>query len=133
MSQSTNNVGREFEKEFAKEFGLELIPGSGNQWYSKLDVMGRGARWSLKATEKNSASISKDTIEEAILACTNMSGDMTIPLWAFKIGNHEMVMMRKEDFKSWEKKELIFTEDKKSTNLEERKARASTPRLLRNG
>jgi hypothetical protein len=90
--------GRDFEEELSEEFGIQKVPGSGNQWYSKLDLKGFAARWSLKSTEKKSISISQSTIDEAIKACYDLSGDSTTPLWAFRIGDreHDMVMMRKE-------------------------------------
>jgi hypothetical protein len=58
--------GRDWEEDFAKEFGLTLVPGSGAPWYSgKLDVSGKGARWSLKWTSKESYRLTLDDLTEA--------------------------------------------------------------------
>lgn len=63
------NIGTEFEEDLSKEFGIQKTPSSGNKWYAKMDLFGRGARWSLKATAKKSISIGQDVIDEAVDAC----------------------------------------------------------------
>lgn len=125
------DLGTQFEIDLAKELGIKRVPGSGNQFHSKLDLHGKGARWSLKATEKASASIKVADIIEAINACYNIVGDGSIPLWAYRIQGHDMVMMRKEDFIEYQRGELELIETKVDDKYEQRSARANTPRLLR--
>lgn len=127
------DLGTQFEIDLAKELGIKRVPGSGNQFHSKLDLHGKGARWSLKATEKASASIKVEDIIEAINACYNIVGDGSIPLWAYRIQGHDMVMMRKEDFIEYQRGELELIEQKVDDKYEQRTARANTPRLLRDG
>lgn len=131
MSQDTTGIGTQFEIDLAQELGIKRVPGSGNQFHSKLDLHGKGARWSLKATEKASASIKVADIIEAINACYNIVGDGSIPLWAYRIQGHDMVMMRKEDFIEYQRGELELIETKVDDKYEQRTARARIPRLLR--
>jgi hypothetical protein len=132
MSQNTTGIGKQFEEDLAAELGLKLVPGSGNQFHSKLDLYGQGARWSLKATEKASASIKVEDIVEAISACFNMMGEGEMPLWAYRIQNHDMIMMRKEDFIEFQRGELKLIDTKVDDKYQQRAARANVPRLLRN-
>jgi len=127
------NIGAKFEEELSKEFEIKKTPGSGNQWYSKLDLFGRGARWSLKATAKKSISIGQDVIDEAVNACERMSGDGSMPLWAFRIGDdkHDIIAMRKEDFKLLQAGELKLIGEGVKEQVAQRRAKASTPVLFR--
>jgi len=131
MSQDSSGIGKQFEKDLAGEFGLELVPGSGNQFHSKLDLQGKEARWSLKATDKASASIKISDIKEAIAACYNIVGDSSIPMWAYRIQDHDMVMMRKEDFIELQRGELELINTQVDEKYQQRAARANMPRLLR--
>ena len=38
MNNEALQAGRDFEKQVAEFLGAEMVPGSGNQWYAKLDV-----------------------------------------------------------------------------------------------
>lgn len=123
--------GREWEEEIKDEFGLSLVPGSGSPWYSgKLDVTGEGARWSLKWTSKESYRFTIKDIEEALEATRSLSGTSEIPLWALNIKGHELVVMRKEDFKQIQAGELNVLPEKK-TKTAIRTQLADTPILLR--
>ena len=124
------NIGRQFEEDLSKDFGLTRVPGSGNKWYNRLDLKGFGFRWSLKATGKRSASIKSDDIEEAISVC---SEDGSTPLWAYRIDGVDLIMMLKDDFKSFAVGEHeVPIETSISKGSEERKARAKIPSLFRN-
>ena len=125
------NIGTQFEEDLAEEFGLKRVPGSGNQFHSKLDIQGKGARWSLKATDNASASIKVSDIVEAINACYNIMGSGDMPLWAYRIQGHDMVMMRKEDFMEFQRGELTLINTQVDEKYQQRVARAHTPRLLR--
>lgn len=122
--------GKEREAEFAEEFGLSLVPGSGNQWHSKLDVSGQGVRWSLKWTGKDSYRITKKDVEEAIEATRSLSGTGEIPMWAFDVAGHDMVMMRKDDFKQMQVGELKVLPEKR-TKTAERERLSNIPVLMR--
>ena len=131
-----SNTGSNFEEELSKEFGIKRVPGSGNQFHSKLDAHGKGARWSLKATKNKSISIEQKTIDEAVDACFGLNGDGSIPVWAFRIGSDEydLVLLRKEDFIALQRGELnIINEEKGKERVNERRRKASLPALLRDG
>jgi len=120
-----------WEDEFAKEFGLEKVIGSGSPWYSgKLDVHGEGARWSLKFTENESYRLTKKDIEEALEATGGLSGGSETPLWAIKIQDHELIVIRKEDFKQMQAGELNVLPEVR-TKTAERARLAEIPILLR--
>lgn len=123
--------GREFEDDLAKEFGLKPVPGSGNQWHSKLDLVGRIARWSLKYRAK-SFTLTRDFIDESISATEGFSGTGEIPVWAIRLGDpeYDLIILRKDDFKLWEKGELKLV-DKEITRGEARRQLARVPILLR--
>lgn len=119
----------QFENDLAKELQMERVPGSGATWHSKLDVAGKGTRWSLKYTEKDSITISKTkVIEEALAATGGLGGTDEIPLWAFRIQDTDLVMMRKEDFYRMVEEEVKLI---KPTKAQERRARSRVPVLMR--
>lgn len=131
--QLLKNIGQQFEEDLSREFGLRRVPGSGNQYHSKLDISGRSARWSLKATKNESASIKSSVIDEAIIECYR-TGET--PLWAFRIGEEQrdMIMMTKEDFVALQKGEVVFiNEETGKEKVNERRRKAAIPPLLRNG
>lgn len=128
----TKNLGAQFERDLSEEFGLNRVPGSGNKPGSKLDLVGCGFRWSLKSTANNSASIKSSDIAEAIEACFGLSGTGETPVWAYRIDGHDLVLMRKEDFKLLARGEVkIINEEKGKEKVNERRRLAATPSLLR--
>jgi hypothetical protein len=117
--------GIDFEKRFADLIGGQLTPGSGNQWYAKLDVSSRGILFSLKHTGKNFFRITKDVLREAIVAA-NQEG--CIPAWALDIAGEDFILMRGHDFR------MLMEEDHKVVAKSKRTAkrkRAATPVLMR--
>ena len=125
-------LGREFEEDLAYRFGLNQTPGSGNQWHSKLDIAGMGARWSLKFTKGRTFTIDYDLIDEAREATGGLGGGGEIPIWGIRIGDpkYTFVMVSDIDF------ERMFAEEVKlvrtaSARAEARRRLASTPQLLR--
>jgi hypothetical protein len=119
------NIGTQFELDLAKELGLNRVPGSGNQWYAKLDVSGKGTRWSLKATGKKGFRVDDEFVEEAVAGLQHDE----VPMWAVRIEEvGDFVMMRKEDWIR-ERKEKTFTIP--ATKAEERRSRAKVPQLMR--
>jgi len=122
--------GKEWEAELSEEFGLSLVPGSGNQWHSKLDISGKGARWSLKWTSKDSYRITKKDIQEALDATRSMSGTGEIPVWAFHFADEDFIMVRKNDFKQIQAGELNIVPQKR-TKTALRTELSAVPILLR--
>ncbi len=132
MSKTPQEIGREFEEQFAEELGLKLVPGSGSQWHSKLDVKGKGARWSLKATRHRSYSLSCDDLEELAVACYGLDGDGSLPLMAIRLYAEddpvEVVVMLKDDFLPIVRGEYTLAQE---TKVNARRRLANTPELLR--
>lgn len=132
-SRTPQQRGRDFEVELRKEFGLKPVPGSGSVWWSKLDLKGRLARWSLKFTTKKSFDITQDMVDEAISACYGPGGDGSMPLWGVRIGDerYDLVVMLKQDFAALQRGEIqpLISEGREKTR--QRKALASVPALLR--
>jgi len=124
--------GRQFEKEAAKELGLDLVPGSGNQWHSKLDLKGRATRWSLKFTDTKSYRLDQSDIDEAYVATQGLTGDGRVPLWLVRLqtSDYDLVIMKKEDFLALQSGEVEFYEEKiRKSDI--RRARAKVPFILR--
>lgn len=130
--RNLSNIGDKFEHDLSSEFGLDRVPGSGNQSHSKLDLVGHGFRWSLKATSNASASIRIADIEEAIDACYGLNGTGETPLWAFRIRDEDLIMMRKSDFIALNAGDMhAIGVEKGKEKVIERRRRAATPSLLR--
>lgn len=123
------DIGRQFEEEFAEELGLEPVPGSGNQWHSKLDVTGGGARWSLKATGHASASIKKKDVLEAEEACVD-TGEISLMGFALDYPDDPVigVWMGIDTFKQLAAGELTLVTETKS---DAKRRLAHLPELLR--
>jgi predicted HNH restriction endonuclease len=126
------DIGREFEKEFANEFGLEQVPGSGNQWHSKLDVKGMGVRWSLKSTRSQYFEIGINDIREMIEVTEGPGGNGETPIMAVRLNSggwdEDIIIMRKEDFAAIvTEKKALFSEDK----TQAKRRLADIPELLR--
>lgn len=117
--------GRDFEADLAVAFGIDVTPGSGNQWFSKLDLKGKGVRISAKASRKH-VIVDDELIDEAIAGCD----DGRIPLWAIRVPAGDFIMLDIEDFKSFVAGDIQLN-DIPHTKRDERKVRADTPQLLR--
>lgn len=118
-------AGIDYEKKLADLIGARIQPGSGNQWYAKLDLAGRSVLWSLKHTGKASFRITKEILREAIVAA---SKEGAIPAWAFDIAGEDFILMRGNDFR------MLMEEDHKiiaPSKRAARRKRASTPSLMR--
>lgn len=129
---SLSNIGDEFEDDLSIEFGLLRTPGSGNKAAAKLDLYGHGFRWSLKATDAASASIKLSDVHEAVQACYGIAGTGETPLWAFRIQDEDLIMMRKSDFVALNAGDIsAIGEEKGKEKVIERRRRAATPSLYR--
>lgn len=121
-----------FEKKFAKRNGLQQVPGSGNQWTSKLDLKGLGARWTLKSTKFRSFPLSMDIVEEMVEACEGPGGTGEIPMGAVELDNRHdgevIVFMRESDFNRLQQEQISLTRE---TRAEAKRRAAEVPQLMR--
>lgn len=118
--------GFDYEKQMAAKIGARLQPGSGSQWYAKLDLSGRGMLWSLKHTGKDFFRISKAILSEGIGAA-NEAG--AIPGWMIDIAGEDFVLMRGNDFRMlMEEETKVIAEDKGAA-----KRRRASRSVLRRG
>lgn len=127
---SNQDQGREYEKQIAAEFGLNLVPGSGSQWFAKLDSYGKGFRASIKWTSKESYRVTKKDIDELIEVATGVGGTGEIPIWVLHFNEQDFVLLRKQDFLSWSKGEISIEKEQRAGTAK-RSARADIPVLLR--
>ena len=125
-------IGRKFEEDFAEEMGLQRVPGSGNQWHSKMDVRGRGALWSLKSTKHKSFSLKHDDWLELLTATYGMDGDGRDPFMAARIYAEDdpldLVIMTTDQFKELASGDYQYVQQSK---VEAKRKLASIPELLR--
>lgn len=124
------DIGGEFEKRFAKRIGGTIVPGSGNQWFAKLDVGSKSFLWSLKATAKESFRLTRGMLHETLRAIVGPGGKGgdTIPGMAVSIQGEEYVVLQLDDFLT------IVREDVKlvpPTKREEQRGRAATTKFER--
>jgi hypothetical protein len=63
--ESSQKHGTRFEHFWAAIFGVKPTLGSGNQWFSKMDVGDSAVLWSCKHTDADSFRLSKDLMREA--------------------------------------------------------------------
>lgn len=118
-------AGIDYEKRMAKVIGARIQPGSGNQWFAKLDLSGRSVLWSLKHTGKDFFRITKAILSEAIHAAND---EGSIPGWMIDIAGEDFVLMRGNDFRMlMEEETKIIAEDKGAA----KRRRAGTSSLRR--
>lgn len=98
MTDTPQKRGRAWEAQFAKSVGGSAVKMSGAGFY-KLDVRGSSVLWSLKYTERSSATISNDLFDEALAAihAPGGIGGHVVPGLALNIQGKEYVVMRKAD------------------------------------
>jgi len=122
------NIGFEFESFLADRLGLQRVPGSGNKWYNKLDVRGRGTRWSLKATGESGFRVTSNMINEALNVTDGIGGTGETPVWAVRVDEGDFIIMLLEDWIKLVKEEGFSIPP---TKTDEKRRRANTPQLLR--
>lgn len=127
-----DNSGTTFEKEISRRLGLARVPGSGNQWHSKLDLTGRLSRWSLKFTEKDRYSLKQSDIDEMDSATQSLTGDGRIPLMLLRLAEpkYDLVVMHLEDFLAMQDEGVEFMESAPGTSRKRAEA-AKIPGLFR--
>lgn len=127
---SKQDIGKEWEKTLATRLGGRVVPGSGNQWYAKLDVRSHSFLWSCKATAANSFRLTKDHIYEAVRAVIGPggSGGKTIPGIALKIQGEELVVLLLSDLLELLQEDVKFVP---LTKKEEKIKRGTVPTFNR--
>lgn len=128
MDRQALDAGREFEKRFAAEMGLDQVPGSGSTWHSKLDVKGFRARWSLKWHRGKTYTISRALLAEAQAATGAPGGTGEIALHGFSLDGDWLVLMEASTFKAIAEGELVLVRESKA---DARRREAAIPELLR--
>lgn len=54
MRGREQQAGYDWEEELGKDLGLKVTPGSGNQWFARMDLDDKGVVIQLKATKEDS-------------------------------------------------------------------------------
>lgn len=129
-------AGGEWEVAFAARIGGKPQPGSGNQFFARLDVAGRSLLASLKRTRirngqpARSFSLTKGMIEEmrdAVLGPGGVGAD-TLMFMAIDIDGYEVAVLELQDLLS------LITEPRKlivESKNEAKRARAKVPYHMR--
>lgn len=132
MTPTPQELGREFERFWAKLFGGSVTPASGARWYSKLDVKTRGMLWSLKFTSFRSFPLTQEVLSEAFEAATGIGSEGVIPALGIRVGSEafDVVVLRRDDFLAMVREGVSFVEP---TRSDVKKARSKVPILLRGG
>lgn len=131
MAKSPQQKGRDYEAEIADRFGGEVVEGSGNQPFAKLDVSGQKILLSCKHTVHESYRLTAEVVDEAIRAIDapgGLGGD-TIPGVAVGIeGEQDLIVLRLSDFLR-----IVMDDVKLATPSkgEARQQRARKPALFR--
>lgn len=125
--------GREFEKQWAKRIGARPQKGSGNHWLWRLDAENRGRYlWSCKHTDKESIAVRLEDfreVEYAVEGPGGIGGD-TQPIMALSINGEQFVLQRADDWiaEHTEEAQVEFIKPDKHT---ERLAKRNTSPLFR--
>lgn len=101
---SSYDIGRDFEKRFAKKTGAKLVTSSGSKWFAKLDAKLNNIVWSLKRSEKDRIVINNDLIKEIDRATKRPGGYLeAYPALCVSAGDLEdIVVMKLDDFLAWQ-------------------------------
>ena len=129
--ESSNKIGGDFEKRFAKKTGSQLVPGSGSQWHSKMDATHGPLVFSLKRTTKSTFTVNSHLFDELDRATSAPGGYKdSLPALCISAGDmDDLVVMRLDDFMALQTSyKGMFKASKSEEKIEE----AKTPILLRN-
>ena len=120
--------GNAYEERLASLLGAKVQPGSGSQWFAKLDVDVASIMFSLKHTGKQSLTVTKGILAEAIHHATKMGSKGAIPAVAVDIAGEDFVVLRANDFARLMEEDAKFVPQAKA---DVKRARASVPEALR--
>lgn len=125
-------IGRVHETYLAKTLGGSVVPGSGNQWYAKLDVEADSIIFSCKATNAKSMRIDRSMIDEMQNAAHGLMGQPgtigAMSVW-LEGGECRLIVLMEQDF-IWlceGQLEISF----KPTKTAEKIAKGKIPTLMR--
>lgn len=125
MAKTPQQLGFDFEEEFAGLLGSKVTPGSGNQWFAKMDIGDGHILWSLKHTIKDTLTVNQKLINEV----ENAAGaEGSMPGIAVKVAGEPFVMLRMEDFIKIVQEEIKIAPPSRS---EIKRKNAATPLILR--
>ena len=129
MDKKALEEGRKYEKHIAARLGGKLVPGSGNQWHSKLDLGARKFVFSAKWTGLTSFKITKalvDEIRAPIVGPGGLGPDWTGAL-VIHVGGVDYAVLALDDLIGALKDDVRIVP---VTKLDEKRARASRLTLL---
>lgn len=124
---SPQEQGREWEVTFSTMIGGTQVPGSGNQWHSKMDVKGNSILWSCKWTGNTGFLITNKVWQEVVDAVDGPGGTGAIPGLAIRTAEADVVVLRVEDFLELLRQPPIIA----AVKADNRRATARVPQLLR--
>lgn len=125
---SPQDKGREWEEIWKTKVQGEKVPGSGNQWHSRLDVRGKRITWSNKWTSTRSITLYPYTLDEIVQATDAPGGNGSIPGIAIRLeGLEDYVILRADDFLELMTDKPIIQAEKAAI----KRATAQIPELLR--
>src|SRR5690349_881755 len=107
--------GIAYEERLAALLGTTPIVGSGNQWFAKLDLDVASIMFSLKHTGKESLSVTKKILREAITEATKMGSKQAIPAVAVDIAGEDFVILRANDFAKLMEEDAKFVPQSKAS------------------
>ncbi len=120
--------GLEYEERLAALLGARIQPGSGNQWFAKLDLDVAEILFSLKHTSKASLSVTRNILSEVIHHATKIGSKGAIPAVAVDIAGEDFVLLRANDFAKLMEEDAKFVPQSTASR---KRHRASIPEALR--
>ena len=125
-------IGHVHEIQLAKQIGGRVVPGSGNQWFAKLDVEAGSVIFSCKATNTASLRLTRDMIDEVQNAVHGLMGHPgaigAMSLWLGG-GQTRLVVLQENDFLALCQGDLEISF--KPTKSAEKIAKGKVPTLMR--
>lgn len=128
MNRNALASGRAFEVEWALRVGGKSQPGSGNQWFARMDVPDLSVLWSCKWTDKPNFTLTPAIVNEVVNACLAPGGSGAIPGVTIQTSAFAIVALRAEDFLQIVTDKMKWAPERKS---DAKRRRADIPELLR--
>lgn len=125
-------IGQVHEKSLAKTLGGKVVPGSGNQWFAKLDVDTGSIIFSCKATNAKSLRLTTEMITEFQNAVHGLMGHPgaigALSVW-LDGGGERLVVLRENDFLNLCRGEIKV--EFEPTKADKQRAKGKVPTLHR--
>ena len=129
--RTPSEKGYDFERFWASIFGVKPQPGSGSQWFARMDVATTPILFSCKHTDAESLRVTRGMMKEvqdAISGPGGIGGD-AIGAIATNVAGEALVTFRAEDFlRLAQSDEIKFVTP---SHGQAKRARAKIPALLR--